>query len=56
MLPVGDAILPAFGGGSRLGVALGFPLTFLYGAGGAWLFAAIYDLVPARKGAGSEAS
>jgi hypothetical protein len=56
MLPLWDAILPAFGGGSRLGIALGFPLAFLYGAGGAWLFAAIYDLVPARKGAGPEAS
>lgn len=55
MLPFWDSVLPGFDGGSSQGIALGFPLAFLYGAGGAWLFAAIYNLVPARQRAETEA-
>jgi hypothetical protein len=49
-------LLPGFDGGSSRGIALGFPLAFLYGAGGAWLFAVIYNIAPARLRADAEVS
>jgi hypothetical protein len=49
-----DLVLPRFEGGSSRGIALGFPAAFLYGAGGAWLFAVIYNFAPARTRAGTE--
>lgn len=56
MLRFWDSLLPGFDGGSSRGIALGFPLAFLYGAGGAWLFAAIYNIAPARVRADTEVS
>ncbi|HEU5303052.1 MAG TPA: hypothetical protein VFU40_00280 [Gemmatimonadales bacterium] len=56
MLQFWEELLPGFDGSSSRGIALGFPLAFLYGAGGAWLFAMIYNIAPARISVGSETS
>lgn len=52
MFPFWDGVLPGFDGSSDWGIALGLPLSFVYGAGGAWLFALIYNIAPARTGKG----
>lgn len=54
LFPLWDGVLPGFDGSSNWGIALGFPLSFVYGAGGAWLFALIYNIAPARTGKGRE--
>jgi len=56
MLRFWDNLLLGFDGGSSRGIALGFPLAFLHGAGGAWLFAVIYNIAPARLRADAEVS
>lgn len=43
------SVLQGLDGGSSLAIGLGFPLAFLHGAGAAWLFAAIYSIVPTRR-------
>lgn len=41
-----ESFLIGFDGGSPRGILLGFVESFIYGAAGAWLFAAIYNLLP----------
>lgn len=55
MLPFWDAFLPGFDGSSNLGIALGFPLSFLYGAMGAWFLAMLYNIAPPGAREGTEA-
>jgi hypothetical protein len=50
------SFLPGFDGGSIRGILLGFPVAFLYGAGGAWLFAMIYNVLPGWVRTPTEAS
>jgi hypothetical protein len=54
MLSFWDTLPPGFDAGSTRGMALGFPLAFLYGVGGAWLFAAIYNCLSGRGRAEAE--
>ena len=49
-----QSFLIGFDGASARGILLGFAVAFIYGAAGAWLFAAIYNLVPGRSRAAGE--
>ena len=44
-----QSFLIGFDGASARGILLGFAETFIYGAAGAWLFTAIYNLLPGRR-------
>jgi copper chaperone CopZ len=48
------SFLIGFDGASTRGILLGFAEAFIYGAGGAWLFTAIYNLLPGRSRAAGE--